>query len=420
MANTVINILPMDFITIKNDFKVFLKSQTRYKDYNFDGSNWSVVMDMLAYNSFRALFYTNMIGTEMFLDSAQLHDSIVSHAKELNYVPRSNISAVLNVNIAIDTGDAFSAVISPYTPFSGRVGSNVYTFSTNSQITAISSNTTIPFSNVAIYEGIVVAESFVMDSANLYQKFIISNPGIDTSSLAVVVSEDSGSSNLTYLQATSLFDLNANSQVYFVQGSSSNKYELIFGDNVVGRKPADGATIFALYRISSGDFPNGLSVITPVGLVGGYSNVFLTVLGAASGGAFQEDGASVQFNAPKAFTTQERAVSDGDYETLLRRNFPEIRAVAAFGGDELSPPIYGKVFISVEITNVDGIPDSKKTQYTNFLRTRNSVTIIPVIINPDFIYVDVNTIAKYNINKTQLDDETIRSEVSNAINNYNN
>jgi len=420
-ANSSVNFLPLDFLTYKNSLISFMKSQTIFKGYNFEAPNFDVLFDLLAYNGFFGGFYGNMIGSEMFMDSCQIKDSAVSHAKDLNYTPRSNKSAVGDVTIVINTGNSAqtSAFIPQYTSFSGRIGSNAYTFSTNSNIVAVSTNSTITITNTQIYEGPVTTDTFMVDYSNTDQRFILSNPDADTSGLYVIVSEDGGASNLEYQLAPSLFGLNANSQVYFLQGAEGNTFELIFGDNIIGLRPADNSIVYATYRVSSGSAPNLIANVTPNGTLGGFSNVSVTLLNPVHDGAYAEDINSIKFNAPRAFNAQERAVIDEDFETLLQINFPEITAISAYGGDEVSPPQYGKVFISVQINGVDGIPAGKITDYTNWISDKLTVTLVPVFINPTYLFVNVNTTVKYNINTTQVDPQTISSEVANTIATFN-
>jgi len=416
-ANSSINLLPLDVLTYKNSLIAYMQTQDIFKGYNFEAPNWNVLLDILAYNSFFMAFYGNMIGAEMFLDSAQLHDSVVSHAKELNYLPRSNKSSVGELTIVINTGNAnvTSAVIAQYTSFNGRIGSNAYTFSTNAAITGLSSNSTINFSNVQIYEGELVVDAYLIDYSNTAQRFIISNANVDTSGLSVIISEDNGASNIEYLLAPSLFGLSGNSHVYFLQASENNQYELVFGDNVTGRRPKDNSIVYATYRDSSGSLPNMISNIVPNGLVGGYSNVTITLNGPTSDGAFAESISSIKFNAPRAFNAQERCVTTEDYETLLPIEFPEIISIAAFGGENATPPQYGTIFISVVINGINGLPAGKITDYTNYLNSLNTVTIVPQFIAPIFLYVACDTNIKYDIGQTTADPGTIATEVSNTI-----
>lgn len=418
--NTSISVVALDFSTLRNSLKTYLQSQEQFLDYDFDGSNMAVLLDILAYNTFHNSFYLNMVGNEMFLDSALMRDSIISHAKELNYTPRSNLSSRANVNITITTNNGAKGLVIPqYTTFTGRIGSNTFTFSTNTATIAVSNTNVIVAENVDIYEGLLNSDQFIMDSANTAQKFILSNPDIDTSSVSVTVVEDGGSRSYTYQQTYSLFDLTSNSQVFFIQGAFSGKYELIFGDNVNGRRPKDGAVVIATYRISSGELPNNISVFSPDGSIDGHSNVVVTVNQSSSGGAYAESTESIRFNAPRHFTTQERCVTADDYEILLLEEFPEILDVSAVGGETLDPPQYGKVSITVALDGITGLPESKQKQFYDFLAPRSPLSITPIFNAADYLYVGVDTTVNYNFNATSVDPSYIETLVFNQISSYN-
>ena len=423
MANTSISLTSLDFADYKNSLKTFLQSQDRFTDYNFDGSNLSVILDLLAYNTYQNAFYMNMIGSEMFLDTAQQRDSVVLRAKELNYTPRSFRSSSANVSLTITPTDSNISLITipKGTSFTSKAGSNNYTFSTDQMITVTSGNGVFIADNVSIYEGTYVTDTFVVQpSSNTdRQKFVLSNPTIDTTSLTVTGLENNGANTVSYKLASNILDLKTDSNVYFLQGSENSKFELLFGDNVVGKKPLDGSAIIVEYRSTNGQLPNGVSKFTPNGQIGGTSNVIVTTVSSASGGDIAEDIESIRRNAPRFYATQDRAVTVKDYETLFTVNYPEIQAISVYGGEDASPPQYGSVLISMKIANFDAVPTSKKTEYTTFISTRAPLTIRPVFIEPNYTYVSVNSNVKYNVNQTSLNPEDINTLVTDAIQNYN-
>ena len=423
MANTSISLTSLDFADYKNSLKTFLQSQDRFKDYNFDGSNLSVILDLLAYNTYQNAFYMNMIGSEMFLDTAQQRDSVVLRAKELNYTPRSFRSSSANVSLTITPTDSNISLITipKGTSFTSKAGSNNYTFSTDQMITVTSGNGVFIADNVSIYEGTYVTDTFVVQpSSNTdRQKFVLSNPTIDTTSLTVTGLENNGANTVSYKLASNILDLKTDSNVYFLQGSENSKFELLFGDNVVGKKPLDGSAIIVEYRSTNGQLPNGVSKFTPNGQIGGTSNVIVTTVSSASGGDIAEDIESIRRNAPRFYATQDRAVTVKDYETLFTVNYPEIQAISVYGGEDASPPQYGSVLISMKIANFDAVPTSKKAEYTTFISTRAPLTIRPVFIEPNYTYVSVNSNVKYNVNQTSLNPEDINTLVTDAIQNYN-
>jgi hypothetical protein len=421
-SNTNINLIGLDFETLKTNLKNYLKNNTAFKDYNFEGSNMSVLIDLLSYNTYLNSFYTNMVASEMFLDTAQLRDSIVSHAKELNYLPRSYTSARATVNISILPSTSVSSVLIPRgTSFTSRVGSSTFSFTTaeNIVINTADNDSFYRANDVFLYEGSYVTDTFVFNGDQSNQRFVLSNPTIDISSVTVTVVEDSGSSIIPYSRATSLFGVTNKSPVYFIQPAENQQYELVFGDDVFGRSPKNNAALIVEYRISSGELPNGASTFVSDGAIDGHTNVKVVTIESAASGSVAESIESVRYNAPRAVATQERAVTVNDYKTLLRVQFPEIQAINAYGGEDQDPPQYGKVFISVDIQGADGIPDKNKAVYYDFIKTKTPLTITPVFVNPDFTYIQVNTLVRYNVNVTQKTPEEIRINVQAAINDYN-
>lgn len=423
-ANSSMILTNLDFDSLKNTFKSFLRTQDKFNDYDFDGSNMSVMLDLMSYNTYLQSFYLNMIGNEMFLDTAQIKDSVVSHAKELNYTPRSFNSAVATVTLTMTGTDLTqrSVTIPKGTTFSSRIGDKSFTFSTdqNLVVTDQSANATaIVFTaaNTSIYEGNYTTDSFTV-SATDPTRYIISNKTVDTASIGVTVIEDLGATVHYYRKATSLFGLNENSKVFFIQGAPNDQYEIVFGDGVIGRPPLDNSIIMVEYRTSSGELPNGAFQFRADNAIDGIANVAITTIERAASGAVSESIESIRHNAPRHFTTQERAITTEDYETLMKANFPEINAVTAYGGETTTPPQFGKVFVSVDLTDVDGLPTVKADQYYKFLKPRSPVSIDPVFVSPDQVYVYVETIARYNINLTNLNADDIKTLVTSAILTY--
>lgn len=424
-ANSSIILTNIDFDTHKNTLKQYLKSQDRFKDYDFEGSNINVLLDILSYNTFHNAFYLNMIGNEMFMDTAQLRDSVVSHAKELNYTPRSFKSAEANVNITILSSDTSkrSIAIPRGTTFTSPFMNRNYTFSTNENIVitdyTINSNNTVSFlgSNITLYEGYYVTDTFTY-SADRAQRYVLTNKNVDISSIIVTVIEDVGNTVLTYTRAQSLFNLNGDSRVYFLQACENDQYEILMGDGVSGRRPKDNSIISVEYRISNGQLPNGCRTFNADSTIDGETRIIVSTNTPAQSGSVSEDIESIKYNAPRHFTTQERAVTTEDYENILKQNFPEINTVSAYGGEDLDPPQFGKVFVAVDLVDVDGVPAAKKDEYYRFLKPRSPVSIDPVFVNPEYLYIGVNSTVKYNINTTKLTQDDIKTLVSTAIVNY--
>ena len=422
MANSSINLVDLDFNSLKDSFKTYLASQSRYKDYNFDGSNINVLLDVLAYNSYLNTFYLNMVASEMFLDTAQLRDSVVSHAKELNYLPRSFRSAYANVNIAITPATTVDSVEIPSkTTFTSRVGSNTYNFVTNESVVVTTSNNGVFYANnVALFEGTYVTDTFVKNGAVDGQRFVLTNPNVDTNSIEITVTENSGADVSIFVQSYSMFGLTPNSNIFFVQAAESEQYEVVFGDDTSGRTPLDGAVIAVTYRVCNGELPNGADTFVNNSSIDGHSDVAITLNTEAINGSVSESVTSIKYNAPRSFQSQERAVTESDYRTLLTREFPEIQAISVFGGEKEDPPQYGKVFISVDVTNSEGVPDVNKSLYKSYLQDKVPLGITVEVVDPEFVYLGVETDVKYDYNSTTLSAQEIKTLVTQAVVNFNN
>jgi hypothetical protein len=424
MANSSIVLTQLDFDSYKDSLKTFLKSQDRFKDYDFDGSNLSVLLDVLSYNTYQNAFYLNMISNEMFLDSAKLRDSVISHAKELNYLPRSFRSSSAVIKLVITSADAAkrSIVIPKGTSFTSRVDDFTYNFSTTENYvitnrTPSGSNFVYESEAIRVYEGNYLSDTYTVNYDRPLN-YKISNKRVDLESLLVTVFEDNGTTVQTYKRATSLFGHDGNSKVFFLQPGIGDTYEVVFGDGVVGRKPKNNSVCIIEYRTCNGELPNGAFKFINTARIDNEPNVVIETITAATDGAVAEDLTSIKYNAPRAFTTQERAVTSEDYENLLKANFPEINAVVAYGGEDASPPQYGRIFLSIDLQEVDGLPKIKEAEYKRFLRSRSSVAIEPLFVSPDYTYVYVNTNIKYNINLTGLNPEDIRTNVIDSILNH--
>lgn len=426
MANSSIILSSLDFDTIKSTMKSYLKSQDKFRDYDFDGANMNVLLDVLSYNTYHNSFYLNMVGNEMFLDSALMRDSVVSHAKELNYTPRSFKSAVATINISVKTRDlAKKSLFIPkgYT-FTSRYLATNYIFSIPENIVLTSytiaddgQSLTFTGTGIDIYEGYYINDTFTyVDGSN--QRFVISNQTVDTSSITVTVIEDAGATTLSYKRAMSLFDLDSSSRVFFIQGAENDSYEIVFGDGVTGRKPKNNSVISVEYRMSNGELPNGCAVFSPDSTIEGQYDIDVTTILPAAGGNISESVESIKYNAPRHFAAQERAVTTEDYETLLKINFPEVNTVTAYGGENLNPPQFGKVYVSVDLKDVDQLPDIKRQEYYKFLKPRSPVSIDPVFVDPEYTYLSVNTKVNYNINITSLTSYDLQTIVGSAVLQY--
>jgi hypothetical protein len=419
MANTTIDLVGLDFNTLKSNLKNFLKNNTQFKDIDYEGSNINVLLDVLAYNTYLNGFYTNMVASEMFLDSAQLRDSITSHAKELNYTPRSFNAAEATITVDIMPATTVQSVVVPqYTSFTTRAGSNTYTFSTNESFVLSASNNNVFKLTTKVYEGLITTESFVVNQANTKQRFVISNPTVDTASMMIVVYEDGGQTIDTYVKADNIVSIKNTSKVYFVQGAENQQYEILFGDNTFGQRPKDGSTIVVKYRATSGELPNGADVFVVDSAIDTHTNIDVVTVTPAAGGAIGESADSIKFNAPRSFQSQDRAITINDYKTLLTNRFSDIQAISVYGGEDANPPQYGKVFISVDVFNADGAPESRKKIYGDYIKQKTPLTIDVVFVDPQFMYIDVKTQVLYDVGSTTKATSDITTAVLAAISNY--
>ena len=423
MANTNLQLVGLDFDSLKSNFKEYLKrSSSPFKDVDFEGSNISQLLDVMSYNTYLNSFYLNMVASEMFLDSATLRDSVISHAKELNYVPRSYRSAEAKVSFTVTPTSSLDVLVIPKgTSFTTKIGSNNFTFSTDSSIVLVANNSGVfNANNISIYEGSYLTDTYIYSTSNNEQRFVISNPTVDTRSLTVLVLENGGQNSYTYTRASSFLDQAANSQVYFLQPAENSQYELIFGDDIIGRKPQNGAVITVEYRTCNGELPNGASVFTADGPINGQSNVStITTNTSARGGGIPESLQSIKYNAPRHYQNQDRAVTSSDYENILTTNFPEIEAISAYGGEDADPPAYGKVYISVDVNTGEGASLADKERYLKFIRARKPIGIEPEMIDPEFLYVEATVDITYNTNVTTMAPVTLETLVRNTISSFN-
>jgi hypothetical protein len=425
MANTSsINLLDLDFFSNKTNFKNYIRNQPQFKDYDFDGSNMSVLLDVLAYNTFKNSFYTNMLFAEAWLDTAQLRGSLVSHAKELNYTPNSYRSSKARIKVKFEA----TAKNQPYIIAKGQTCSAIvknsnFTFSFPETLSVASANNSFVF-ETDIYEGNYVKDTYVFQQpGETIPRFKLSNKNVDTDSLTVVVYTDNSSNGDVYTLSKTLLDLDYRSKVYFLQCDENERYEIYFGDNVLGKRPSDYSTIVLDYRIATGpSADDALSFVLNFNPTGPENEltapVEVTTVNVSKGGSLSETAESIRYYAPRAFQVQERTVSASDYEVALKVQFPEINAVYAYGGEEVIPPRYGRVFVAVDISNVEGFPDSKKREYYNFIKNRSPFSIEPIFVEPEYSYLAINVDVRYNINVTKIPVETMKTIITNTITNY--
>lgn len=405
----------LDFDDVKQSIRTYLEGQEQFKDYNFDGSNMSVLLDILAYNTFQNNFYTNMAISEMFLDTAQFRDSVVSHAKTLNYLPRSRRSASAAVTFELfPTGTPASIAIPAKTEWIARCGTQTYTFSNRESYTVTPANGRYVLTGINLYEGKWIEELFEA-TGQLDQQFIISNNKIDTLSLRVFVKDNADSVDETeYVFRDNLYGVSSTDKVFYLQPFRDDRYQINFGRNNFGAQPLDGNVIRIEYQNTTGAIANGISAMSIKNKINGYDSS-TAVIERTSGGSERESIESIRFYAPKSIQIQNRAITEKDYSILLRNSFPEIRSVSVYGGEKLFPPQFGRVIIAVDTEQVQGVSERQKETYLEFLSDKSALAIEPVIVNAKFMYLEINTTVYYNKNFTNLSGSDFDQITRNAI-----
>lgn len=417
-----LSVSELDFLSVREDLKKFLSNQDSIKDYDYDGSNMSVVLDTLAWNTHLNNHYLNMVGTEMWMDTARLEDSMVSHAKELNYLPRSRSSSSAKIVFTIDTGaDSPDSIIIPknYAVYADSVDSNGvsnrYKFFTSGD-TVVKRNAFGRYVSptLEIKEGELFQEAFTI---GLSSKYVMSQKNIDTSSIVVRVGPSSTYlTNPTYSKVENTYGLNENSLIFFVQGAYESRYEVTFGDNNFGKSLVIGEVVYVEYQTCSGIEPNGSSKFLASSAINGYSVSDIVTVSRATGGTERENIESIRYNAPRYFTTQARAVTADDFKSLVISNFA-IENVAVYGGESVYPKKYGKVIISCKPAGADFISDSMKQNIIAFLSNKN-LTVQPILVDPVILYMEISTFVKFNGYLTKDNDEQIKAKVLSSIKSY--
>jgi len=414
MADKYLSTSELDFDSLKDDFRKFLQSQDQYKDYNFDGSNMSVILDLLTYNTHINAYYLNQIGTESFLDTAKLKESVVSHAKELNYIPRSRNSsrAVVNLSTTGSITDG-TKTINKFTKFETQAGANTLTFSTDRDITAINDGSgTFIANNVNIFEGTIVTEFFDVNSSNT--KIVVSSSNVDIDSVEIVVQNSSSDlANSTFLRAQNLFNLTPSSDVFFIQGYGNSKYEIEFGNDVTGKRLTPGNIIRLRYRETLGDEGNNARAF-----VSSDPTITTSTVSRSSLGSERESIDSIRFNAPRVFSTQDRAVTSEDYKSLIKNKFPIIETLNVIGGEKLNPPRFGKVVVIPKPFDAKIASQSLKDSIVDFLKDKASVSTEVITADPRFIVLDIQSSVRFNSTQTTRGEEDLRSSVINSIIQY--
>ena len=420
-ANTYLQVSELDFDDIRTNLKSYLSTQDQFKDYNFEGSAMAVLLDVLAYNTHYNAYYLNMVANEMFLDTAQQRDSVVSRSKELGYTPVSAVGATAGVNL---TFSGVANTVSQFTiplasKFSTTIDDITYTYVTTSATKVINNANTFSAA-VAIREGTPLVHSFVVSSSNPI-RYILPNKKIDTSSITVTVQESLTDTTRTeYTRLSNIKQISSSSTIYTLEESADEKYEVIFGDSALGKPVKNGNIIIVSYLVNNGDVTNGADTFSVDTLNVGesYSSVAVTTVTKASGGRNQESIESIKFNAPRNYQTQNRAIIDNDYQRIILAENSDLQSVIAFGGENATPPVYGKVYIAVKPFSERFATDTRKQQIKEGISDRVPLAIDPVIIDADYTYIVPSIKTYYDLTSTTVTTSAIEQNIRDEVANY--
>jgi hypothetical protein len=416
---TKLQVTELDFDLIKDNLKTYMKNQTEFSDYNFEGSGMSQIIDLLAYNTHYLAMNANFAMNEAFLDSATLRSSVVSHAKGLGYTPRSARAPVAYVDVTLNSSTATSATLAKGTRFTTKVDGSTFGFVVNEDITTTPTNGVMRFINVPIYEGTLITSRYTVDLNNIEQKFLISDDRGDTTTLKVSV-QTSGSdvSTTTYTLATDITQVTSGAKVYFLQESTDGKFEVYFGDGVVGSSISNGNIVQLQYVVTNKDRANGAKSFSTTS-VSGETDVTVALLVAALGGAEPESISSIKFNAPLDYSSQGRAVTTQDYKTILPTVYAGTQAVQVWGGEDNDPPIYGQVFLSVRTKSGTNLTQAQKNSIAVDLKKYNIASIRPTFVNPLITKIKLKVDFKFDSKTTTKTVGDLETLIRSTLATYN-
>jgi len=414
--STKLKVTELDFEDIKTNLKTYLKNQTEFTDYDFEGSGMAVMVDLLAYNTHYLAMNANLAMNEAFLDSSVLRGSVVSHAKVLGYTPRSPRSPIAYVDITLNSYTSTTATMNKGTKFVTKIDNVNYNFVTNEAYTTTNLDNITKFSNIPLYEGTLV-KSIYNVVAN--EKYIMADDRVDTTTLKVSVqTSSSDDTTAVYTLATDITQLSDTSEVYFLQEIENSQYEIYFGDDVVGKNVEDGNIVTLEYIVTNKTLANTADSFTSPS-IDGHNDITIDVKTAAFGGANAESTASVKYSAPLDYASQGRAVTTDDYRIIVPTIYSNAKSVQVWGGEDNDPPIYGQVYISINTTSGTNLTQSQKDTIANSLKKYNVASIRPVIIDPDTISIILDVNFKYDSNKTTKSADDLKTLINTTITNYN-
>ena len=420
MASNKLEVSDLDYSQIRENLKKFLQSQSEFQDYKVEVSVMAVLIDLLAYNSHYLSFNANMLANEMYLDSADLRKNIVSIAKMIGYTPTSVRSPVAVVNILLRDATGASVTMPKGTTFTSLIGGETYKFITNEAKTITPSSGVYQFSNVSLYEGTLVNYNYTVDSTDPDQRFIIPSAKVDTSTLKVQVQNSISDTTIsTYTLASGITELDSTSKVYFIQEIEDGKFEIYFGDGVIGKSLSDGNIVRLEYIVTNITEANGASSFTLSGTINGFSDVVVSVVSSAQGGVDAETKESIRYNAPLQYSAQDRAVTTSDYETLVKEIYPNALSVSAWGGEDDETPVYGTVKIAIKAASGSTLTNTTKESIKTSLKKYNIASVNTEIIDPETTSIILTSNVRYDEKATTKTSDTLKSNILNSLSSYN-
>ena len=417
----------LDFDQIKISIRDYLKANTNFTDYDFEGSNLSIIIDALAYNTYTTAYNTNMAANECFLDSATLRENVVALARNIGYVPRSRRSSRARISFTVDgLVDTSTLTINAGVICNGAGENTNFIFCIPEDIAVPVVNGFAEFTNIEIYEGVFITQTFTVDTSLFNQRYILDNSFIDTSTIKVKVKSSSAStSSITYKQIDNIVGVTSTSNSYLLQEIEDERYELIFGDDVIAKKLSNSNEITVSYIVTDGRDGNGAAEFSFVGNITNQDGAAINadLISLVSTDEKSRDGddiesiSSIKYFAPRIYSSQYRAVTSSDYESVLGYIYPNVESVTAYGGEEMNPPRFGKGFISVKPRNGDFLSDETKRELVQRLKSYAVAGIVPEFIDLKYLYVELNTNPYYNPSLND-DPENLKTGISNALTQY--
>ena len=418
----------LDFEDIKSALKDYLRATSDFTDYDFEGSAMSALIDTLAYNTYYTAFNANLVVNELFIDSATLRDNVVAIAKQLGYRPKGITSptAYISFNVSYGTSTTDTELLlKKGTGFISSFDNNIYQYITLEDVTGQVVNNVATFDNVEVREGTQILNTFTVNTSLKSQRFVLDNQNIDTNTIRVKVYPSGSNFNESYLVADNILNVDSTSKVFFIEEIEDDRYEILLGDGVLGKKVDNGSRVEVSYITTSGPESNGVKTFVFSGVIenpnGVSPNAFSTAITnveASTGGEDKESIKNIKRNAPKMYGTQDRAVTAQDYSAIIRKVYPSVSDIIIFGGEDQDPPEYGKVFIVLKPTDASFLTSLTKQEIIEDLKKYMVASVRPVIVDPSILFVELTSKVYYSGEATDLKPAQIRDKTINSVQSY--